>query len=574
MSAWQAGRPRGGGSQFVITSRQGRARRAGPALLFGLLALLGMTFGHATAGDLLDSESTAFARETRESENVEDLRIRHLLRRTTFGPLPTDLEEVKRLGIEAWLDRQLAPELIPDPEVEKRLEKFETVKLTGADILRMIRDSRTEMAGPPTAGEDRVEAARRRLAEVNRLRNLAGNEIPQAVLIRAAYSQRQLHEVMLEFWRNHFNVDISKGNVQYYIADWEKNVLRPNVFGKFEDFLMATAKHPAMLYYLDNHVSRAPQARGERVRRGDDENRIAGLNENYARELMELHTVGVDNGYKLDDVIALALVLTGWTIDNETGVFEFRDNWHARGKKRVMGKTVKEAGVEEGEKIVKYLANHKNTANFIVTKMARYLVNDEPDAALIADVSKVWKKSKGDLKAVTKAILTHETFFSPENVKKKAKTPFEYVTSTLRVTGADIQDGRGLLGRLADMQQAVYRCEDPTGYSDRSDDWMDPGVLAVRWQLAYDLLHNRLPGVRVTKSHLFDQLRQNPQVWEFLMVEAVFANEKPGTLTLAPFRKRVKSVRRKYRKMRPDELKQEFNILVTLLLGSPEFQRQ
>ena len=521
------------------------------------------------------SPAVVSADDTVEAGDQETNKIRHLLRRATFGPRPVDLADVKKLGVEKWIDRQLNPALIPDPEVEKRLEPFETVKMSPSEYMRMLNGARMEGSnGPPKEGENRVEAARRRQQELNRLRNLGRREIPRAVILRAAYSERQLFEVMIEFWRNHFNVDVNKDAVRYYIADWERDVLQKHCFGKFEDLLMATAKHPAMLFYLDNHVSRAPMARGNRVAQGRDDDRISGLNENYARELMELHTVGVDNGYKLKDIIQLALILTGWTIDTQTGSFNFNPGYHAKGSKKVMGKTVKAGDVSEGEQVVSYLAHHKNTREFVVTKMARYLVADEPPAALVKDVVDVWKKTKGDMKAVVRAILTHGEFYKPEVIAKKAKTPFEFVVSCVRATGADVKDAGGILGRLADMQQPVYGCEDPTGYSDRAVDWMDPGVLAVRWQFSYDMLHGRLPGVTVDGTGFFDAMRQNPQVWEMVMIENVFANATPGNLTLAPFRKRVRKVAKDYRRMKPKELGKEYKILATLLLGSPEFQRQ
>lgn len=510
---------------------------------------------------------------TVEGEDQATRRIRHLLRRATFGVRPGDVAEVERIGVEAWIDRQLTPAIIPDPEVDKRLEGFETVKMSGEDYLRMLGQGRDQMAAPGM-GEDRVEAARRRQAELNRLRNLGRQEIPRALVLRAIYSERQLQAVMMEFWRNHFNVDVNKDAVRYYIASWERDVLEPYVFGKFEDFLMATAKHPAMLFYLDNHVSRAPMARGSRVRAGRDQEDVTGLNENYARELMELHTVGVDNGYKLEDIQALALALTGWTIDQARGTFRFNPAAHAKGPFRVMGRTVKSGGVKEGEDLVRYLAGHKNTPPFVVEKMARFLVRDEPPQKLVKDVVKVWKKTKGDLGAVTRAILTHDEFYASESILTKAKTPFEFIVSAVRSVGADVREAGGLLGRMADMQQPVYSCEDPTGYSDRAVDWMDPGVLAVRWQFAYDLLHGRLAGVSVDRSPYFDHVRQNPQVWEQLMVEEIFANHTPGSLTLAPFRKRVRKVSKNFRRMRPQELAAEYRVLTTLLLGAPEFQRQ
>jgi uncharacterized protein (DUF1800 family) len=524
---------------------------------------------------LLLAPSWAHGADEVAPDEAQNGRIRHLLRRTTFGVRSADVEEVKRLGVEAWLERQLEPDAIPDREVEDRLKGYESLKLTGAEYWKMLEE-RAPREGPPGPGEDRIAAAQRRQAELNRLREMAAREVPASVLVRAVYSQRQLQEVMLEFWRNHFNVDVTKDDVRYYVAEWEGQVLRKHLWGSFEDLLMATAKHPAMLFYLDNHVSQAPLARADRVLRGRDAGRTNGLNENYARELMELHTVGVDNGYDQDDVIQLALVLTGWSIGGgaERGTFTFREAYHARGPKKVMGKTVKGEGLDEGEDMVRFLAAHKNTRQFVCTKLVRFLVADDPPEAIVKAAVDAWGKSKGSLRDVTRAILTHPDFYAAKHVATKAKTPFEFVASALRVTGADVQRPDAVMGRLADMYQDLYRCEDPTGYSDRAVDWMDPGVLAVRWQFAADLLHGRLAGVKVDQSPLLAESRQNPEVWEYVLIDGLLAGQQPGTLTMAPFRKRVNDVRREARTMRPQERQREFQVLATLLLGAPEFQRQ
>jgi uncharacterized protein (DUF1800 family) len=544
----------------------GRGGETAPMRKTALLCSLALLVCLVPAGRL-------FAEDV-EGDDIETTRARHLLRRATFGARPGDVEEVKKLGIETWLDRQLDPATIPDPEVEKRLEKFETLKMTNAEYISMLRGgAMSGDQGPPKEGEDRIARARRLQAQRNRLRNLARREIPRAVLIKAVYSERRLQQVMAEFWRNHFNVDLNKDDVRYYIQDYEREIFYKLCFGKFEDLLMATAKHPAMLFYLDNHVSQAPLARANRMVAGrEDENRTRGLNENYARELMELHTVGADNGYEQDDVIQLALVLTGWTINQ--GVFEFRKAYHAGGSKRVMGRSVKGNDVTEGEQVIKYLAKHKNTKRFIIGKLAKYFQADEPSEKLIADVTKVWTKTKGSMKDVVKAILMHDDFYAKESILTKAKTPFEFVVSTLRATGADMTEPGGVLQRLGDMGQPVLEQEDPTGYSDAAVDWMDTGVLAVRWQFAFDLMNDAIPGVHMDGSPLYEHIRQPPEVWEFLLQKSIFAGERLGSLTMAPFRRRVKEVMRNHRKMRIAERRKEFNILATLMLGSPEFQRQ
>ena len=542
-----------------------------PHLRLGVFAL-------ALAAVTVALPAPALARDV-EGDDPEVRKTRHLLRRATFGLRAGDLEAVLDMGREAWIDRQLDADTIPDPELDRRLEGFDSLHLTGPEYWKMLSGGQMSAGaqGPPGRGEDRIEKARRRQRNLNQLRNMARVEVPQSVLLRAVFSKRQLFEVMRAFWRDHFNVDVNKDDVRYYIADWEREVLGKHVFGTFEDFLMATAKHPAMLFYLDNHVSQAPMARGNRVLAGrEDESRTGGLNENYARELMELHTVGCDRGYEQKDVIQLALALTGWSIGgrgDQRGTFVFRENYHAKGPKKVMGKMVK-GGIEEGETAIRYLARHKNTREYVVTKMARYLVGDEPPQALVNDVVAVWKKTKGDLKAVTRAILVHDAFYADPQVLTKAKTPFEFVVSTLRVVDADVKNPAPIVARVADMAQPIYRCEDPTGYSDAAMDWMDTGVLAVRWQFAYDLLLGRMPGTDMQQSGLMEHVAQNPEAWEYLLVDTLLGGERPGSLTMAPFRRRIQQLRKTFRSMQPAQLETEVKTLSTLILGSPEFQRQ
>jgi uncharacterized protein (DUF1800 family) len=239
-----------------------------------------------------------------------------------------------------------------------------------------------------------------------------------------------------------------------------------------------------------------------------------------------------------------------------------------------MGRTFKGEGVEEGEEAVRYLAQHKNTRQYVCTKLVRYLVADEPPPAIVKAAVDAWGANKGNLRAVVKSILTHPDFYAPSNVMTKAKTPIEFVASALRAVGADVQRADAVLVRLGDMYQEVYRCEDPTGYSDRAVDWMDPGVLAVRWKFGSDLLRGAIPGVKVEGSPVLAEARQKPDVWEYVLVDNLLAGQQPGSLTMAPFRKRVNDVRREVHKMRPVERQNQFETLATLLLGSPEFQRQ
>jgi uncharacterized protein (DUF1800 family) len=510
--------------------------------------------------------------------DTETAMIRHLLRRCTFGARPEDVEEVRRTGRDAWLDRQLHPETIPDRDLEGRLAGFKSLNYGTTDFWKTYETPAT-MPKVPGANDPRgPEAAQRRQAEAARLRELQRQEVIASVLLRQVYSTHQLEEVLAEFWRNHFNVDTNKDDVRYYIADWDREVIHKHLFGKFEDFLMATAKHPAMLFYLDNHVSRAPMARGEKVLHGKEkEERTAGLNENYARELMELHTLGVDNGYAQEDVIQLALVLTGWTIkgsEPDRGTFEYNDAYHAKGHKKLMTKIFADNGEQEGEEAITYLARHKNTREFICKKLVRYFVADDPPASIVNAAVDTWTKTKGDLREVYRTILTHPDFYAATAVMHKAKTPVEFVSSMLRVMHADVKAASQVLESLKDMYEGIYECEDPTGYSDRAVDWMDPGVLAVRWEFARQVLRGQVPGVDVSASPLWDGARQSPEVWEELLVDGLLAGQAPGSLTLAPFRQHINQIRHDVRKMKPEERLEAFRTCATLLFGSPEFQRQ
>jgi uncharacterized protein (DUF1800 family) len=511
------------------------------------------------------------ARAAEEDAAAAAARARHVVRRCTFGARPGDVEAVVAAGIERWIERQLDPSSIPDEAMEERLAPLLHLKRTSAQTLQAIRD---EVERATQGARDENERQLRAQAAYNRAAAQPSAETRRAVLLRAVHSERMLFEVLVDFWRNHFNVDVSKDDVRLYVADWEREVLRRHALGRFEDLLLATARHPAMLFYLDNHVSRAPAARGERVLAGRErEDRTDGLNENYARELMELHTVGVDNGYDQEDVVQLALVLTGWSIDRETGTFAFHESWHARGRKRVMGKIVKGGGAEDGEAVVLHLARHANTRAFVCTKLVRHFVADEPPADVVAAAVAAWTRSKGDLREVMRAILLHPRFFAPEHMRTKAKTPFEFVVSLVRATGVDVKEPEGLLERLADMQQPLYQCEDPTGWSDRAVDWMDPGVLAVRWQLARDVLDGKVAGVDAATAPLWTVAQERPEVWEYPLVERLLAGEPAGALTMAPFRQRITALRRK-RDPTPPERRAALATLATLLLGSPEFQRQ
>src|SRR5512146_1816940 len=354
------------------------------------------------------------------------------------------------------------------------------------------------------------------------------SELMQAKLERAVYSERQLDEVMTDFWFNHFNVFIGKGPDRYLITSYERDVIRPHALGKFKDLLMATAQSPAMLFYLDNWQSVGPNsqaalnrdrmANGEMPERFGRRGRFArpltqqqqdrlkqaaqkapkGLNENYAREVMELHTLGVNGGYTQKDVTDLAKILTGWTIQQPRrgGGFQFNERVHEPGTKYFLGQKFKEDGEKEGEKALEMLASNPATARFISRKLAMRFVSDNPPDALVDRMADTFKKTDGNIKEVLLTMFKSQEFWAPEAYRAKVKTPLEFMASSLRATGANIQFAGPLVQELNKMGMPLYGAQPPTGYSMKAETWVNSAALLARMNFALALGTGRLPGVR------------------------------------------------------------------------------
>jgi uncharacterized protein (DUF1800 family) len=327
-------------------------------------------------------------------------------------------------------------------------------------------------------------------------------------MLRAAYSERQLEEVMIDFWFNHFNVFAGKGQTRIYVTEYERDTIRPRVFGKFRELLGAVAESPAMLFYLDNWQSAAPaeaetmmNARGRRAGvRGrpnmppQPQNRRRGINENYARELMELHTLGVDGGYTQKDVQEIARAFTGWTIDQprQGGGFRFDPRIHDNGEKVVLGvKIPRGGGRRDGEQVLDILAAHPSTARFIATKLARRFVADEPPAALVTRAAAAFTKTGGNIREVVRTIITSPEFFAPAAYRAKVKSPLEFVASAVRASGADVRNGMPLVQAMRQLGMPVYMCQPPTGYADKADAWVNTGALINRMNFALSLSTDR-----------------------------------------------------------------------------------
>jgi uncharacterized protein (DUF1800 family) len=396
--------------------------------------------------------------------------IKHLLHRIAFGPRPADVELVQDLGIQKYLEQQLHPDRIDDKSTDERLEHLSSLGMSTSKLMEIYVPKRKL----------------RNLQVPAMVRNVPQQllqELQTQKVIRAVHSRKQLQEMMTDFWFNHFNVFWAKNADRWLTTNYEMTAIRPHVFGKFRNLLMATAKNPAMLFYLDNHLSSS----------------IKGINENYARELMELHTLGVDGGYTQKDVQEVARAFTGWSINRAhvNGEFIFRPRMHDSGEKIVLGRTIRAGGIRDGEEVIDILSRHPSTARFLATKLVRRFVSDDPPAPLVARVADVYRNSDGDIREMMHAILTSKEFNSPEAVGAKTKTPFEYVASAIRALDGTTDGSRELGQSIARMGQPLYQCQPPTGYPDRGEYWMTNAAILERLNFAVALAGNQIRGTQV-----------------------------------------------------------------------------
>ena len=538
-------------------------------------------------------------------------RAAHLLNRIGYGPKPGQIEAVLAFGEAAYIERQLHPQAIDDSALEKRLASLESIHMSSRELAslfprpglvqRLVREGvidRSQVRGrpmPPAAsGEGEPEPAMAADEMRRRPRGFRGGfnpleytisrlpepiqppgrrggfeppiqglnpmpvlvaQLQAAKLLRAVESERQLLEVMTDFWFNHFNVFIGKPQARVLVTEYEREVIRPNALGKFRDLLGAVAHSPAMLAYLDNAQSVAPDSPAGR-RQG------RGLNENYARELLELHTLGVDGGYTQQDVTEAARILTGWTpaagrFARGGGSSTFLALAHDPGEKTVLGTRFEPGGEQEGEKLLDLLARHPATARFLATKLARRFVADDPPSALVSEVAGVYEKTGGDIREMLRAILYSKEFWSEDSFRAKAKRPFELVASTIRALDADLEPTPQLLGLLERMGEPLYMCQPPTGYDDTAGAWLGSDQLVTRWNFALETVIGNVPGVRASAEALEaegpDEQRLRAYAERFLHQK--LSDEERGRLLAA-----VVEI--------PDEA------LASVVLGSPEFQRR
>ncbi len=456
----------------------------------------------------------------------DDQTIVHVLNRVAFGPAPGDVDKVRAMGLQRYIDEQLRPERIADPAMGRRLDGLATTRMSSREIFQQYEEpqlqariAKKQKANGNADGQD--QAPKMPPDPIQQRANSVVAELGEQKVLRAVYSERQLQEVLTDFWFNHFNVDARKGRDKFLLTEYERDTIRPRVLGKFRDLLGATAKSPAMLFYLDNWMSADPNGPHQTMTQGrlvrgpfggrvympptakpaaQGKNAPKGLNENYGRELMELHTLGVDGGYTQKDVTEVARAFTGWTIEPpRQGIgFRFEPRIHDNGQKVVLGHVIKAGGGEsDGEEVLDILAKHPSTARFISTELVRRFVSDTPPPALVDRVAARFRDTDGDLREVMRTILTSPEFLSPDSYRAKVKTPFEFVVSALRATGADVADARVVVREVQQLGMPLYQCQPPTGYKDTGDAWVNTGALVSRMNFALRLSNNQVPRVTV-----------------------------------------------------------------------------
>ena len=550
---------------------------------------------------------------------TEDEAINHALNRLAYGPRPGEVEKIRQMGLEKWIDQQLDPNSIDDSALDAKLDKYPTITMSSEKLLEefpppaqaikredMTKEQYTQemqqkrqdsMADMLPTGNDNFDKANRQLAGMVGPNRIIA-ELSMAKLDRAVYSNRQLEAVMEDFWFNHFNVFANKGADKWLVTSYVRDTIRPHTMGKFDDLLIATAKSPAMLFFLDNWQSVDPAAFAEaqrerqmrRARFGGgfggfprqgangqgQQNQERGLNENYGREVMELHTLGVDAGYTQQDVIEMADCLTGWSIrePRRDPEFMFHPEVHAQGKKVVFGRTFNYGGMKDGEEALKMLAADPHTAKFISTMLARHFVSDNPPEALVDRMTKSYESSGGDIRTVLRTMIYSPEFWSKETYRAKVKTPFEMVASTVRTLDADVEVSLPLVQWVGRMGEPLFLCQPPTGYPDKSETWVNTGALLNRLNFALSFASDHMAGSKVDLSPILGEQAAGDPEMALSQALQIFLDNQVAPETRQTLDARMNDPQILQASL-DDPVKQVNEGLITgLVLGTPEFQRR
>ena len=502
--------------------------------------------------------------------------IIHALSRLTYGARPGDVERVRAMGVSAWIDRQLRPRTIDDSATDQALVELTTLRMPISEALREFPRPDPKLRAKIANGEMSRQEMQALYPMDKRPARIA-TELQAAKVVRAVTSERQLEELMVDFWFNHFNVFAGKGDVRWYVSAYEREAIRPFAMGKFPDLVRATAYHPAMLFYLDNWLSARPDFV---VPAGPNRGRKGGLNENYARELMELHTLGVDGGYTQKDVTEVARAFTGWTIERPQtdGHFIFRPGMHDGGEKIVLGQRIPAGGGrDDGERVIQILTRHPATARFVATKLVRRFVSDTPPPALVSRVAGTYTSTGGDISAMLRTIFESPEFFSEDAYRAKIKKPFEFVASAVRALGGttDATGGMALARASAEIGEPLYQAQPPTGYADRGAVWVNAGALLARMNFALGLASGRYPHVSVALPALVAGADPSSPSAVLDRLLASIVADQPGPETRAVLTAQLSEPQ--ITRLSPDDrgpANTDVAKLAALVIGSPEFQRR
>jgi uncharacterized protein (DUF1800 family) len=462
-----------------------------------------------------------------------DQQIIQALNRLTFGPRPGDALKVRAIGLDKWIDQQLHPERINDSAIDRFIAGYPAINQDQDDLLaqytqqqRERREVKRERADSTMTAADSI-ALRRQMQQRGNLTRQVVTQLQSSRVARAVASERQLQEVMTDFWENHFNIYAQKGGPEpYYLRDFDQNVVRPRALGKFRDLLEAVAQSPAMLFYLDNARSMADSNRPTQRQQRQVRQR-PGLNENYGRELLELHTLGVDGGYTQQDVINVARAFTGWTIKPpaQGGGFIFRPQVHDAGEKIVLGRKLAAGrGMEDAEDVLDILAKSPATARYISFKLARRFVSDSPSKALVDHAAQIFLKTDGDIREVVRAIITSPEFFSQQAFRSKVKSPFEVVVSAVRALNAAPDSTPRSAQIIAFLGQPIFGHQAPNGWPETGESWMNTGAILNRINFGMAVAAGRLPGVDIRALPGLDTIRSAPRDRQVDVVVATILN--------------------------------------------------
>lgn len=559
----------------------------------------------------------------------EDEAISHALNRLAYGPRPGDVDHIREIGLEKWIDQQLHPESLADADLDARLKRYPTLTMSSKELVdeypqanqaakkegitkeqfQEKQDMKRQEAESQVimTGNDNLDKAQQQLAKLVGPNRITA-ELSMAKVDRAVYSNRQLEAVMEDFWYNHFNVYANKGADKWMLTSYVRDTIRPHAMGKFPDLLLATAKSPAMLFYLDNFLSADPAAVARleaekamrRARYGGftpptpgtfpeptnspppgaqaapPKKQDRGLNENYGREVMELHTVGVDAGYTQQDVIQMAECLTGWSIKEprKDPTYKFDEKVHDEGKKVVMGHKFNYGGEKDGEEALKMLAAQPATAKFISTKLARHFVSDTPPPALVDRMAKTYESTGGDIRTVMRTMIYSPEFWSRDAYRSKMKTPFELVASTARALNAEVTITLPLTNWVARMGEPLFLCQPPTGYSDKAETWVNTGALLNRLNFALAFAGDKMGGATTDLTNMLGEDSSKDAEVALAKSIQLFLDGQIADTTRQTLESRLNDPQ--IRRASLDDQTQNVNegLIAGLVLGTPEFQRR